>query len=283
MSYLIIARKCKLNGGFIMSEKQSCQVGTLGLFEHEISLIKNIFRLGNNRDHNPYELINSNLEKAHILIVSVDNEAAMEEWPKYASQPNPPILLVATPKELGKFPGYSFARPFSPAKILGVLDEIFKVELSHLFNAQVFKGGEVAIQNRITENSTTPQSKHRALVVDDSLMVRSQISRELLTYNLQADVAETGEDGLDKIETTRYDIIFLDVVLPGIDGYQVCKNIRRNPESKNIPIVMLTSKSSPFDKVRGSMSGCSAYLTKPVDLEKFQQVLEKYILKAANK
>jgi len=79
------------------------------------------------------------------------------------------------------------------------------------------------------------------------------------------------------IEVSHYDIILLDVVLPGIDGYQVCKNIRRNQDRKNIPVVMLTSRSSPFDKVRGSMAGCSSYLTKPVDYEKFHQVLDQYI------
>ena len=266
-----------------MSDKKSCLVGTLGLLEHETSLVKNIFRLGNARNQVCYELADNNPGDAHIVIVSVDNEAAMEEWAKYANRPHPPVLLVATPKELGKFPGYSFARPFSPSKILSVLDEILKMELAHVFDGQVFKNDNAVKQTKNPETKEMAQAKHRALVVDDSLMVRSQISRELLTYNLQADVAETGEEGLDKIETTRYDIIFLDVVLPGIDGYQVCKNIRRNPESKNIPIVMLTSKSSPFDKVRGSMSGCSAYLTKPVDLDKFQQVLDKYILKAADK
>jgi len=266
-----------------MPNKKSCLIGTLGLLEHETSLVKNIFRLGNARDHIPYEHINSNLGEAHIIIVSVDNESAMEEWQKYADNPHAPILVVATPKELGKFPGYSFARPFSPAKILGVLDEICEVELFHFFDAQVFTGGQPSKHGKPAESKEAKSGNLRALVVDDSQMVRNQISRELLSNNLQADIAESGEEALDMVEKSHYDIIFLDVVMPGIDGYQVCKNIRRNQARKNIPVVMLTSKSTPFDKVRGSMAGCNAYLTKPVDLDKFHQVLEKYILQATDK
>lgn len=91
------------------------------------------------------------------------------------------------------------------------------------------------------------------------------------------DTAETGEQGLEALENNRYDIIFLDVVLPGADGYQVCKTIRKNMETKHTPIVMLTSRSSPFDKVRGSLAGCSSYLTKPVDYDNFFSVLEGYL------
>ena len=85
------------------------------------------------------------------------------------------------------------------------------------------------------------------------------------------------------VDMKHYDIIFLDVVLPGMDGYQVCKNIKRNPVIKHTPVVMLTSKSSPFDKVRGSMAGCNAYLTKPVDYDKFHHVLDQFMLNANNK
>ena len=74
-----------------------------------------------------------------------------------------------------------------------------------------------------------------------------------------------------------YDIIFLDVVLPGTDGYQVCKDIRKNPGTRQTPVIMLTSKSSPFDRVRGSLVGCSAYLTKPVDYNAFRAAVSKYL------
>ena len=89
--------------------------------------------------------------------------------------------------------------------------------------------------------------------------------------------SNAGEEGLEKLKTNNYDVIFLDVIMPGVDGYNVCKIIRKSPKTKHIPIVMLTSKSSPFDKIRGSLAGCNNYLTKPVDYENFYQVLENYL------
>jgi two-component system cell cycle response regulator len=261
-----------------MSEKKYCLVGALGLLEHEISLITSIFKVSRNRDHVPYKLIDDNLAKAHIVIATIDNEAAMDEWHEMVTKGHAPILLAISPKELGKFPGYSFSRPFSPVKVLEVLDQIFKNELSHIFDDQIFHGEDTSKQKVFVDTNKAVQGKHRALVVDDSTTVQAQIKRELATSNIPSDIAETGEQALEMLEKNQYDIIFLDVVLPGIDGYSVCKTIRRNPENKNIPVVMLTSKSSPFDKVRGSMAGCSSYLTKPVDYEKFYQVLDQHIL-----
>ena len=134
------------------------------------------------------------------------------------------------------------------------------------------------IGSQLVDVTTTlgfPKTR-RALVVDDSPTVRKQLELELEASNIHVDSAETGETGLDLMGKNLYDIIFLDVMLPGADGYQVCKHIKKNPLRKQTPVVMLTSKSSPFDRVRGSLAGCDSYLTKPVDYEEFRQVLEKY-------
>ena len=72
--------------------------------------------------------------------------------------------------------------------------------------------------------------------------------------------------------------MFLDVVLPGIDGYQVCKLIKGNKQAiKRTAVVMLTSRASPFDRLRGSLSGCDAYLTKPVDENLLLEVIAKFL------
>ena len=266
-----------------MLEKKYCLIGALGLLEHELSLLTSILKVSNSRDHVPYKLINTNLSKAHIIIATIDNEVAMKEWQNIIENGYHPVLMAISPKELGQFPGYSFSRPFSPIKVLKVLDEIIEKDLSHLFGNQIFHSEDTAKQKQFADTAKMAESTLHALVVEDSKTVQAQLKRELNTAHIQADIADTGEQGLEMIKKLHYDIIFLDVVLPGVDGYQVCKTIRRNPETKHIPVVMLTSKSSPFDKVRGSMAGCSNYLTKPVDYEKFYQVLEEYILKPQDK
>ena len=94
----------------------------------------------------------------------------------------------------------------------------------------------------------------------------------------EVDFAETGEEAIGLSGTQEYTCVFLDVVLPGIDGYQVCKLIKSNKQAiKKTAVVMLTSRSSPFDKLRGSLAGCDEYLTKPLDEDRLLEVIAKFL------
>ena len=115
------------------------------------------------------------------------------------------------------------------------------------------------------------------MVVDDSQPVRKQLEIELKMLGAKVELAESGEQALELSRNQSYDIIFLDVMMPGIDGYKVCKVLKKDARSKNTPIIMLTGKSSPFDKVKGTLSGCDTYLTKPLQHEEFQNVTRKYL------
>lgn len=115
------------------------------------------------------------------------------------------------------------------------------------------------------------------LVVDDNLTVREFMRNKLSAFSFNVDYAESGEQAIGLTGQKHYACIFLDVVMPGIDGYQVCKLIKANRAAKKTTVVMLTSKSSPFDKIRGAMSGCDAYLTKPVDEEKLVETIAKFL------
>ena len=84
--------------------------------------------------------------------------------------------------------------------------------------------------------------------------------------------ASSGEEAIQNNSIKNYDIIFLDVVMEGMDGYKACKSIKAH---KNAYVVMLTSKKSPFDKIRGTMSGCDAYITKPPTDERLLEVIQK--------
>jgi twitching motility two-component system response regulator PilG len=95
------------------------------------------------------------------------------------------------------------------------------------------------------------------------------------------DFAETGEDALGLIETKRYDVVFLDVILPGLDGYEVCKRIRKSASNPRTPIVMLTSNSSPADRIKGKLAGCDTYLIKPVREGVFEEVIREFVQTAA--
>lgn len=265
-----------------MTQDKIYLVGTLGLLKHEVRFIKIMLGLTTHaptsRTQGRYELT-EDLSKANIAIVSADDDEAMQAWRKLAAhKPSPAMLLVTAAEQQAPSCKYHLSRPFGPAKVLMLLDKMVNEYQEGGGEEDIFSGAEKSIPREILRSAPgSAPARNRALVVDDSPTVRKQLVLELGSFNIQVDTAETGEQGLEMLEKNQYDIIFLDVVMPGADGYQVCKSIRRNQDTKFTPIVMLTSKSSPFDKVRGSLAGCSSYLTKPVDYENFYQVLEEFL------
>jgi two-component system cell cycle response regulator len=116
----------------------------------------------------------------------------------------------------------------------------------------------------------------QVLVVDDSLPVRKFMELKLAPYSFGVDFADSGERAIGLVAERKYACVFLDVMLPGVDGYQVCKAIKKQRGTATA-VVMLTGKTSSFDKIRGTMAGCDAYMTKPVDEEKLLEVIAKFI------
>jgi two-component system, cell cycle response regulator len=115
------------------------------------------------------------------------------------------------------------------------------------------------------------------LVVDDNMTVREFMAGKLAPFQFNVEFAESGEKALFMCSQRHYTCVFLDVVMPGMDGYQVCKHVKGRRTVRKTNVVMLTSRSSPFDKIRGTMAGCDAYLTKPVDEEKLLGVIAKFL------
>ncbi len=137
-----------------------------------------------------------------------------------------------------------------------------------------------------TANAPTPQPQTRpealtlrALVVDDSATVRTQLEVTLQRTGLEVHTADNGESALERVQVVNYDLVFLDVVMPGINGYDLCRKIRTFPSGRHLPVVMLTSRSSPFDRARGALAGCDTYLVKPVTLRDFYQTVHKSLSK----
>lgn len=264
-----------------MSQDKIYSVATLGLTNNEMHFIKTMIGLTShattNRSEGRYVWTN-NLHNAQIVVVNAEDEVAMSTWKEISCNLQPPVLLLVTATNQVPYTKFYISRPFGPAKILMRLDEIAKELMAVKVEIDVFsenQSNSYQVPKRFLPD-LVPQW-HRALVIDDSPTVRKKLVLELGGFNIRVDTAESGERGLELLEESRYDIIFLDVVLPGLDGYQVCKNIRRGQDTKFTPIIMMTSKSSPFDRVRGKLAGCSSYLTKPMDIEAFYQLLHGYL------
>jgi CheY-like chemotaxis protein len=131
------------------------------------------------------------------------------------------------------------------------------------------------VVSEASEFSEPEKSMLHALVIDDSSAIRKQLELELRVSKVAADFAESGEQALEKVKQRQFDLIFLDIMMPGIDGYETCKLIRANAEYKKTPIIMLSGKTSPLDEVQGIIAGATTYLTKPVKSANFQKVLSR--------
>lgn len=115
------------------------------------------------------------------------------------------------------------------------------------------------------------------LVVDDSPTVRKLITGKLEKSGHSVLAAVDGMDALAKINEVTPDLILLDITMPRLDGYQVCKLIRGNESTKDVPVVMISGKDGFFDKMRGRMAGCSGYITKPFGPDTLMKAVETYI------
>jgi len=112
-------------------------------------------------------------------------------------------------------------------------------------------------------NADLPLLGVKVVLIDDSNTIRRSGEIFLSQAGCTVVLAEDGFDGLSKVVDTRPDIIFVDVMMPRLDGYQTCALIKNNQQFKNIPVVMLTSKDTLFDRARGKLVGSDQYLTKP--------------------
>ena len=103
----------------------------------------------------------------------------------------------------------------------------------------------------------------KVMVIDDSNTIRRSAEIFLLKAGCEVILAEDGFDALAKITDHQPEVIFVDIMMPRLDGYQTCALIKRNPRLREIPVIMLSSKDGLFDRARGRLVGSDEYLTKP--------------------
>lgn len=116
----------------------------------------------------------------------------------------------------------------------------------------------------------------RVLVIDDSNTIRRSAEIFLKQGGYEVLLAEDGFDALAKVNDHRPHLIFCDILMPRLDGYQTCAIIKRNPRFAAVPVIMLSSKDGLFDKARGRMVGSEDYLTKPFTKDQLLQAVEMH-------
>jgi twitching motility two-component system response regulator PilG len=121
----------------------------------------------------------------------------------------------------------------------------------------------------------------KVLVIDDSKTIRRTAETLLSKEGCKVFTAEDGFDALSKIADHRPDIVFVDIMMPRLDGYQTCSLIKHNKMFKSTPVIMLSSKDGLFDRARGRMVGSEQYLTKPFTKEELLGAIERHVRSAA--
>ncbi len=116
----------------------------------------------------------------------------------------------------------------------------------------------------------------KAMVIDDSKTIRRTAETLLKKVGCEVVTALDGFDALSKIADQKPDIIFIDIMMPRLDGYQTCALIKNNKEYKNTPVVMLSSKDGLFDKAKGRIVGSDQYLTKPFSRDELLSAIRNH-------
>ena len=118
----------------------------------------------------------------------------------------------------------------------------------------------------------------KVMVIDDSNTIRRSAEIFLLQAGCEVILAEDGFDALAKITDHQPDVIFVDIMMPRLDGYQTCSLIKKNPKFKVTPVIMLSSKDGLFDRARGRMVGSDEYLTKPFTKDSLLKAVGQHAL-----
>jgi twitching motility two-component system response regulator PilH len=117
----------------------------------------------------------------------------------------------------------------------------------------------------------------RILVVDDSPTEQTAIRQPLEAVGYQVILTSHGDEGLHRLETEDFDLLLLDVVLPGKNGFQLCRQIRRDERWTELPIIMVTSKDQDADRFWGMKQGATEYLTKPFDPDDLISAVRRHV------
>lgn len=118
---------------------------------------------------------------------------------------------------------------------------------------------------------------HKVLVIEDDLSTINFISYTLEQKGYQVDAVSNGLEGLRKAQEEEPDLLILDVMLPGMDGFQICRHLRADSEANRIPILILSAKALEADKAEGIRAGADVYLTKAVDPAELVRQVEQLL------
>lgn len=267
----------------VETSQKTISVVPLNLGPAEVGVIQNVLKTGASAIEGSctYTLLNRQAAKdAQILVVNLytpDVKRTRQLLQRIYGDKS--TIFIVPDSEAVQRAEYKYLirKKDLSRNLVGVLDEISRDELASYLKAD---GHPEKVTHSIAFSSNNGKQSDsyigRVLIVDDSPSVRTQMNLYLGQRRFECHLAENSEQAIRAVRQTRFDMIFLDIMMPGADGYQACKAIKSIESTKQVPVILLTSKNSPIDKIHGIMSGCDKYLTKPVRSSELDSLLRSY-------
>ena len=210
-----------------------------------------------------------NVANADLVVVASEQFSTVEQFS------NSKTMVVIVNNENSEKGDFQVSRPLMITKVMNLLKEALEAAKNKKANGSGDGTANTQTESVSEEAQELEAKAHHALIIDDSAAIRKQLELELRDAGISSDFSVCGEDALEKIKDNHFDLVFLDIIMPGLDGYETCKAMRSNPAYKKTPIIMLSGKTSPLDEVQGVIAGATTYLTKPVKSDRLQVTLNR--------
>jgi twitching motility two-component system response regulator PilG len=239
-----------------MFSDRTC-ISHLGLPPREATVLRSLFQLVPALQES-FDLVETKYaERADVVFVNTADLPAVKAWQDVAQRNQLAIPVLVVDSDDQSDDELKVRRPLVLKKLLDVLQKVTSTQ---------------------TASRQRGAGEFRILVVDDSFPVRKYLEHNLprlAPAPISISLAESAADAQNKLGNQHFDLVFLDVVMPDMDGYKLCKWVKSH--NKFIPVVMLTSRSGSFDKVRAAVAGCDAFLIKPPEDEKVRETLVRFM------
>lgn len=257
---------------------QRYQVGLCGMSPKDRRMLEIVLTRTTAKRHSFDVLAEASDGRVDLALVDANNPLGLSLWQQLSQRwPRAVPVYVSDDGRLGQG-NYRLLRRMLLSQVGQVLDEAIGRELGASAPASP-EAAAAPIPAAAPQQPAMAIGPLRALVIDDSSTVRSQLDTALSRIGFKVDQAANADEAAAAIMRQHFDLVFLDVVMPGTDGYTFCRNVRANKNTKSLPVIMLTSRSSPFDRARGALAGCDTYLVKPIDLKTFHNAVDRVLMK----
>jgi two-component system, cell cycle response regulator len=255
----------------------------LGFHEAEREMLASTFRLTSRRAF-CYAEPASPSDRPDVYLVNADSSDGLRQLKERSPNVHAPAVLIGRDGDTHGWP--LVERPIHWMRLFEQMDLVMRSALLERARRQLTNGGpwdgrtyRRSIDKSLVQEPVLAEPKpiETVLVVDDSATVRAFMRAKLMPFRFDVDYAANGETAIDMAQGKKYTCIFLDIMMPGIDGYEVCKRIKSSPATMDTAVVMLSSKASAIDRFRGNWAGCDAYLSKPVGEDELLATIARFL------